>query len=496
MNYSIGIDIEDFNRREINDVEILSDTQESNRILIYVDTEVGEDKLPLYYNSIQKMFKNPLNAVLLVENADMPSVVFQPILKLFLLYGNYSVYRIFKETELNKEYALKLCKQEPTSIDVEQYISSDVVGYDQLSTNLMTLVDYIREGDMDGLSNFVQENKTTLLKYPIIFDTLKTYEVDICTGTHSKLLEAMAQIEKAERAIEEHSAKESELDNKIVVLNTELDQQKLLLTQSNEVIAGFQQQIEELSTEKANLLAQIAAGGGGGEGGGKTSLESLVGGSEQFSTVTPVKLNSIVGNKLKLVIYVKEVTRPAYINTFMMQLLNHMNKSVQRTKGNIKMVILDNKPELAQVYYPLPLLNANTYFEGDMKDRLHNKNNDLVFVFTDLNPVYLQNLATLSKFEQLIIYDRLGTDSNLFFGNAVIPFYAFSSKYTAVQYGNRHSDIKSTNLIVNDSSTAIQDAILIHRIDKYNEAAEERKRVMFLKAHQNSFKSLLSRCGY
>ena len=499
MNYSIGIDIEGFDRREINDVELLSNSTEDNRILIYLNTEVTEDKLPVYYTSIQGLFKNPLNSLLLVNNDDLPSPIFQSLLKLFLLYGDYSIYKTYKETVIDKEYALRMFKQEATIDDVEQYISREAVGYDQISEALLKLVDFIQRDSTDELVSYVNHNKDMLLRTPIIFDTLKAYEADIANGTYGKLVETMQELEKANKAIATHSDNENLLDSKIINLKTELEQQRQIVAAREEIITTYNAKIQTLSDENSELRNQLASGGSGGGNGGKvTSLADLVGGSgEGFTEVVSLKLPQIRNNRLRKVIYIKEVTRPAYINTFMVQLLRHLDSSVSSCKNNIKMVIFDNRVDFAQVYNPLPLLNSGTYFEGDLRDRLHRKNNENIMVFTDLNPVYIENLATKSEFDNLIIYDRLGKEVDLLHGGAVVKFYTFGSNHNIAKYTERHSEIKAGDMIVNAGSKALNGAVEIIYSEEYKNSTEPNRRdIVFKRTHMKSFKTLISKCGY
>jgi hypothetical protein len=281
-------------------------------------------------------------------------------------------------------------------------------------------------------------------------------------------------------------------------LTTELEQQKSILASKLELINDYTGQIKDLSDENSSLKSQVAGMASGGSS-RPTSLEDLVGGTGgTFSDVVSLKLSSIKNNRLKKVIYIKEVTRPAYINTFMIQLLNYLNGgAVPTCKNNIKMVIFDNRSDFAQIYNPLPLVNSSTYFEGDLKDRLHKKNAENIMVFTDLNPVYIQDLATKSEFDNLIIYDRLGKEEDLLFGGAVVKFYAFGSNHTLAKYTERHSEIKTGDIIINAGTKELPKAIEIHYVEDYRTTqAEARKEIVFKRAHMNAFKLLTGKCGY
>lgn len=189
-------------------------------------------------------------------------------------------------------------------------------------------------------------------------------------------------------------------------------------------------------------------------------LKSLGDKTETLLEYPSIKLNNIKNNKIRIVIYIKEISKPQYINSFMLQLLYYMNKKYSKTKEKTKMVIFDTRKDWGLLYQPLPVVTVENY--ATKKDELLK---EPILVYSEVNDFFLSDIVTDFGCEYLIVYDRTGNRKDLFKGQSIIKFYTLSSDEEFERLHMRFNDLEAGRTIMNKSS--IDSVIQLREIEDY-----------------------------
>lgn len=451
MNLSVGIKVDGFQERKITDDDL--QVCKASKIVVFLDKEAN-DRLIDYYMTVRKILRQGDNKLLILINEDDNPNVAQAITHLCLEYGCYNIYKVVNESVIDKEYVMDMFKRESSQSEVQMYIGSEDEAYETITEALLHITECCIENKLDDLQDYIIQNKDLIQRYPFVIDYMKQNidEVNQGIGRRVQALEKelkRVQDDKSEVEHEKTLLQKSISDLETVIKQREEDNLKYMnkISSYDETLKKLQQEKESLEA-KANQLQSTAQAVTGG-------------GAPMFSNYTPMKLTQIRGNKLKTVIYFKEVTRPKYINTMVTELFKYLNAKNPVTRGKTKLVIFDSKEDFGILYNPLVQANTNTYFEN----RLSIMSSDMI-VFTDTNPTYLDELAVKSKAEYLIIYDRLGKNADLLTGEAVVKFYTFGSKKDLINYKSKFTDLDESKVIMNPCG--INNILELQQLDDFN----------------------------
>lgn len=485
MNLSVGIKVDGFQERKITDDDL--QVCKASKIVVYLDKEAN-DRLIDYYMTVRKILRQGDNKLLILINEDDNPNVAQAITHLCLEYGCYNIYKVVNESVIDKEYVLDMFKRDSSQDEVQMYIGSEDEAYETITEALLHITECCIENKLDDLQDYIIQNKDLIQKYPFVIDYMKQNidEVNRGIGRRVQALEKelnRVQEDKKEVEHEKTLLQKSILDLETVVKQREEDNAKYI-----NKISSYDETLKKLQQEKDSLEAKASQLQ-------STAQAVIGGGSPMFANYSPIKLTQIRGNKLKTVIYIKEITRPKYINTMVTELFKYLNTKNNVTKGKTKLVIFDSKEDFAILYNPLPQANSNTFFEN----RLTIINSDMM-VFTDTNPAYLDELAVRSKAEYLIIYDKLGKNTDLLTGEAVIKFYTFASKKDLINYKSKFTDLDESKVIMNPCG--VNNVLELQELDGFNSTlSPSAKFTKYFKMSAGSgkampfFGAILSKCG-
>lgn len=484
MKISVGIKVEGYTEYTITDRELLEAT--SSEVLVYLDKD-SNDRLIDYYKAIRNILRQSNKLVLLYMQDDETEVT-KAVTHLCLEYACYNIYKLIDVNTVTKEYVDGLFKRESSQDEVQMFVSTEGEAYETISEALLRITEYVLDNKLDDLQDYIMQNKDLIRAYPSVLSYMKQNidEVNMGIGLKVKDLEKMIQrlTEDKKEVEEERNSLQTNLMNlETVVRQREEESEKI-----NHRLSAYDASIEKLKKEKGELEEQVKML--------ESSSKSASGGASMaFMDYTPMKLTEQRGNKVKIVLYVKEVTRPKYINTFMTQLFSYMQEKHTITKGKVKMVIYDDRSDFGILYNPLIQVNTNTYFEQKA-----NVLNAPIVVFTDTNPAYIRDIATHSKAEYLIVYDRLGKSKDILFGEAIIKFYTFASKKELANYKQKFADLDESRVIMNPSG--VLNTLEIDELDGFSgnlsPAAQFAKYYRML-ANKNTaatlFTTIVTKCG-
>lgn len=268
---------------------------------------------------------------------------------------------------------------------------------------------------------------------------------------------------------------------KLVTRVAELESSKQELLHQNITLSS---ELKECEFKTANLSKQNIM-----------LLNSLEYKADNLLEYPSIRINNIKNNKIKIVIYIKEISKPQYINSFMLQLLYYMNKKYSKTKEKTKMVIFDTRKDWGLLYNPLPVVTVDNY--AAKKDELLK---EPILVYSEVNNFFLSDIVSDFGCEYLIVYDRTGKSEDLFKGQAVIKFYTLSSDDEFERLHMRLNDLEAGRIIMNKSS--INSAIQLREIEDYSSGTTNNfyfSKYYKLKAYNTGdktvFQAVLSKAG-
>jgi hypothetical protein len=483
MNISIGIKVDGFKDRKITDEDLF--TCKASKILIYLDKE-SNDRLMDYYKVVRAILRQGDNKVLLLINDDDNSNIAQGIVHLCLDYGCYNIYKVVNDTVIDKEYVLDMFKREANSDEVQQYVSNQDEAYETITEAMLHITEYCLDNKLDDLQDYIIENKDLIRKYPLVLDYMKQNIDDLSLGISKKVSSLEKDLQRVNDDKKEVEESKKKLDKQILDLKTEINQREMEKNKFKDELDTYKETLDKLQEEKESLQEKAKH---------LESSTKVVTGGGIFTNYTASKLTSIKGNRLKIVIYIKEITRPKYINTMVMELLEYLNNRHSTTKSKTKLVIYDNREDFSILYNPLQQANTNNYFDN----RNQILSNETI-VFTDVNPAYIPDLASQSKAEYLIVYDRLGKAEDLLTGNAIVKFYTFASKKDLINYKSKYSSLDESCVIMNPSN--VNQTLELSEIPDFSSSLPVSARFVKyykLKANANSaiglFDAILTKCG-
>ena len=419
-------------RVEITDEKLINDKDQ----LVYVvlnESTADASCLKTYYNSIKAMLKN--NVKVFIVMVAETSKIRGSICNLMQLFGNYNVYQVPDENFISSAYLDTLPERTVTYDEMAQYLQNDIVAYDDMDTVLQGVQECINRNDAEGLKTLIEGHLPTIEAAPTVFSQMKNSIDQANSGVlQDKIASIKAQLEEANELNEKKQTEIRQRESTIDDLNSSLKDAKRQLTQTKA-------DMEELKLQVQNAGPAIRS----------------------YQTVKTQLLKC----KTEHIIYIKEVSRIPYINSFVL-MLQEMIKQFRYTS---KLLIYDNTSQ-AQVTYGNMQQVDSAAFESN-KAVLLNKTPK--FVVTEPAPQILKDIlqSINPQFDVLIIYDRMKQATDLVEGNNVYKFWVVNSFNDYNTTKNLFKIDRTDTIITRPASRIAPDVIDIPRIKAYEAETQD-----------------------
>lgn len=432
MKYIINESVMGCERVEITDEKLISDKDQ----LVYVvlnESTADASCLKTYYNSIKAMLKN--NVKVFIVMVAETSKIRGSICNLMQLFGNYNVYQVPDENFISSAYLDTLPERTVTYDEMAQYLQNDIVAYDDMDTVLQGVQECINRNDAEGLKTLIEGHLPTIEAAPTVFSQMKNSIDQANSGVlQDKIANIKAQLEEANELNEKKQTEIKQRESTIDDLNSSLKDARRQLTQTKA-------DMEELKLQVQNAGPAIRS----------------------YQTVKTQLLKC----KTEHIIYIKEISRIPYINSFVL-MLQEMIKQFRYTS---KLLIYDNTSQ-AQVTYGNMQQVDSAAFESN-KAVLLNKTPK--FVVTEPAPQILKDIlqSINPQFDVLIIYDRMKQATDLVEGNNVYKFWVVNSFNDYNTTKNLFKIDRTDTIITRPASRIAPDVIDIPRIKAYEAETQD-----------------------
>lgn len=432
MKYIVNESVMGCERVEITDEKLINDKDQ----LVYVvlnENTADASCLKTYYNSIKAMLKN--NVKVFIVMVAETSKIRGSICNLMQLFGNYNVYQVPDENFISSAYLDTLPERTVTYDEMAQYLQNDIVAYDDMDTVLQGVQECINRNDAEGLKTLIEGHLPTIEAAPTVFSQMKNSIDQANSGVlQDKIANIKAQLEEANELNEKKQTEIRQRESTIDDLNSSLKDAKRQLTQTKA-------DMEELKLQVQNAGPAIRS----------------------YQTVKTQLLKC----KTEHIIYIKEISRIPYINSFVL-MLQEMIKQFRYTS---KLLIYDNTSQ-AQVTYGNMQQVDSAAFESN-KAVLLNKTPK--FVVTEPAPQILKDIlqSINPQFDVLIIYDRMKQATDLVEGNNVYKFWVVNSFNDYNTTKNLFKIDRTDTIITRPASRIAPDVIDIPRIKAYEAETQD-----------------------
>lgn len=432
MKYIVNESVMGCERVEITDEKLINNKGQ----LVYVvlnESTTDASCLKTYYNSIKAMLKN--NVKVFIVMVAETSKIRGSICNLMQLFGNYNVYQVPDENFISSAYLDTLPERTVTYDEMAQYLQNDIVAYDDMDTVLQGVQECINRNDAEGLKTLIEGHLPTIEAAPTVFSQMKNSIDQANSGVlQDKIANIKAQLEEANELNEKKQTEIRQRESTIDDLNSSLKDARRQLTQTKA-------DMEELKLQVQNAGPAIRS----------------------YQTVKTQLLKC----KTEHIIYIKEISRIPYINSFVL-MLQEMIKQFRYTS---KLLIYDNTSQ-AQVTYGNMQQVDSAAFESN-KAVLLNKTPK--FVVTEPAPQILKDIlqSINPQFDVLIIYDRMKQATDLVEGNNVYKFWVVNSFNDYNTTKNLFKIDRTDTIITRPASRIAPDVIDIPRIKAYEAETQD-----------------------
>ena len=432
MKYIVNESVMGCERVEITDEKLVNNKDQ----LVYVvlnESTADASCLKTYYNSIKAMLKN--NVKVFIVMVAETSKIRGSICNLMQLFGNYNVYQVPDENFISSAYLDTLPERTVTYDEMAQYLQNDIVAYDDMDTVLQGVQECINRNDAEGLKTLIEGHLPTIEAAPTVFSQMKNSIDQANSGVlQDKIANIKAQLEEANELNEKKQTEIRQRESTIDDLNSSLKDARRQLTQTKA-------DMEELKLQVQNAGPAIRS----------------------YQTVKTQLLKC----KTEHIIYIKEISRIPYINSFVL-MLQEMIKQFRYTS---KLLIYDNTSQ-AQVTYGNMQQVDSAAFESN-KAVLLNKTPK--FVVTEPAPQILKDIlqSINPQFDVLIIYDRMKQATDLVEGNNVYKFWVVNSFNDYNTTKNLFKIDRTDTIITRPASRIAPDVIDIPRIKAYEAETQD-----------------------
>lgn len=404
---------------------------------IVLNLDSMKEDLRYYYSNVKKAINNRSRVI--VISKDKSDNIFKAVSSLLIKYDKYDIYEC--HGEISAEYIEKLVSRKPKFNEVQMFMNSNIKVPEKLSEVLSEMIDKSEEDDIRGLCEVVEKNRAIINESLSMIEEVNALNDKIDTNEINK-------------TIEEYKTKVEELIENVRVLSDEkkeLEERKVELEEKS----------ERLSSEYAKVKRSLA------------EIQKVTLSGDSYGTVslyTTCNLNSY-NCDIKHVLYVKEISRVPFINTFMSQLYNIITLSGCRAK----MMIYDNNNNLSVLYNnsdDIRVYDAKQFADyfDDVK-----KNIGKMVICEPNNAVIQQMVETKGICDVLIIYDKLGYEKDILEGNNVTKLFVVNSYNDYItSKGVMNIDSLENVITSNDCTRLGEEAIRIPRIQGFDPTRESK----------------------
>jgi hypothetical protein len=401
-------------------VDITADellTTKDNMCIIVLSKNC-DSNIGVYYKTVTTLLKHN-NRVIIIGLED-GNRVFSVIASLMVTYDAYDIYTVHAREDISAPYVMTLEKREPDIVEVQTYISGEIVAFTDMSNALFAIQNLVEDGDIEGLKSYVENNAETINNFVPNLNSMKKR----CEEFNSnELIDAATDLKAAA----------DKLQNKIKEQGTEID--KLKHDRDEKLVAAETAQRELVKLKEVNLdLKQQASTGGA-----------------VMATYEPLNLKATdVRVTAKHILYFKEISYVRYVNTLVTNLMNIFKSK----KLNAKLIIYDSSSEYYAKYGKLQKIDGKQY--NLQKDTLISRTP--AFVVTEPAQQIIRDVVTSEQiYDVIIIYDRMGKKKDIVSngGEKVQKFYVVNG---SVDYYSIKEMFKltSTDRIITNSNSSIE----------------------------------------
>lgn len=431
-----------------------------SEIVVLVD-KACDQKLGSYYKMVSKALKNNNRVILLGAKDDSKS--FQTLASLMATFNAYDIYLLEDSDNLTVKKLELIESRVPTYSEVQTFIGGAVTAYADMTTILFGIQSLIDEGNEDKLREFLEEHLDSIENFTTSLNIMKK-TCDVFNST--ELIDEVNMIKDKETKLRNSLDEKSKL---VAQIEKDRDDLKKSLESYKSANAKIQSQLDELKTD---------------------------GSSDGGAVIKNVKTiqTQLIDCKTKLIIYFREISYVAYVNSMVCHLMEMFERSL---KLKTKLMIYDDRVGIGGIYGNLTVVTGIDY--ASKKNELLSANKLKKFVVAEPNPAIMTDMLQSSEcFDVVIVYDRLKTRAPLVAGNNVSEvFIANSSKeFKAAKDALKLTD--SVTIITNrDSSIMIpienaEHIFNIPSIEAYTGATDSAKLSRYMKLVSANGKKLLT----
>jgi archaellum component FlaC len=440
MKFIVGYKAFGYDTIEVTDNRLENPVNGDSEVVIVLD-ENSTNPLKDYYKAVLGMLKSN-NKVILIGVGES-NKLFKPLAALMASYRAYDIYNVVKRDVITTPYLEKLEKREPDFNEVQTYIGGDIAAYTEMSTLMIGIDAMVQQGELDKLANFLEQHMSSIESLSSALDYMKS----VCESYN--VADLSDKIESLEKMVTKHKEESTKLSDKVQSLKLENDQ-------INQTTEDLKKEIEKLKHSNEALKEAKEA----------NSSSNVI---SMFNTLRTseciCKVNSII--------YFKEISYVPYMNSFVLNLREWIEK---KWKKKIKLIIYDNKTEFTEVYNPLALVNGKVFISN--KDLFLHKNN--IYVVTEPVQGIIRELITQEDApDALIIYDRMRTNNDIVDGNNVTKYFVLNSNREYQKLVSRLHISNEKRIITRSDSDFSKFVLDIPFIKDYKGASDSKKLALY-----------------
>jgi hypothetical protein len=345
-----------------------------------------ECELKEYYTNIRKLIINANNVIVI----DDSSSISNQIGMLMCLYEKYGIYKITNQS-LTEDYVTALLGREPTIEEIETFINADIAGYAELNNIILELLEAVKSKDVNKVTAVLGDKINEIENFVGLIDYLRTMTNNVIEDTVNTGKELKEEIGKLKQEMDKK-------DSLIDTMKSDIADSKKSNTEYKAEIIKLNDQINKMSEAEPSLMAY----------------------NELQTRLIPCKTQSVV--------YFKEVSPVNYINSFIATFVESLRRLRQL---NVKLIIYEHKGAYLNIYkygsvdnkQKIQLVTSNDY--GSDRDRVVTALPNMLL--TEVNQAILQDVLCDSKWDVVVIYDKLKQATDIVSGNNVTKYYILNS---------------------------------------------------------------------
>ncbi len=372
---------------ETTDVDNMN-KDNTNLLVIVADESIDED-ISRIYKKTKELIKGLNTRIILIGVGK--SRLFETLMTLMLQYDRYDIYSVDTKDIITGKYIEALEDREPDISEVELFAYGDNIVSSEISDIAYEIEECVKNGDIDGLKKVIEDNT-------LILENL--------SDTMNKMKRICKMIDTEEFVSQMNELKE---DNK--KLKEDIDKKDNTIKEIEQRIANDSDEISKLKS-KCNEL----------ETNNSDSSKNNAYTSNVISEYKTVQTQLVKGNRVKIILYFKEITYVRYTNTLVMMLFKYL-----KLRGlKIKLLIYDNEASMSARYSDLRVVNCSDYTRD--KELILEKAEKLVIV--EPGQMIIEDMLTLNGDEStdvLIVYDRMHKMNDIVEGNMVTKYFVLNS---------------------------------------------------------------------